>query len=98
MAYANSCIKPAYDYYTSHLNAPLMSVPLRAFKVARLFVPHKLKEMKPDISAINDLAIFPFLQEPASSFLKDEFPLYQGAAEDINSDYDPLEFWKAHTA
>ena len=36
VAYANSCIKPALDYYRVHLNAPMMSVPVSAFKAARL--------------------------------------------------------------
>ena len=40
MAYATSCIKPAIDYYTDHLAAP-MSEPLKAFKAARLFSPFK---------------------------------------------------------
>ena len=46
--YASSCVKPALDYYIEHLNANLMSVPLSAFKAARLFSPHKLQEMKPE--------------------------------------------------
>ena len=36
VAYANSCIKPALDYYRVHLDAPMMSVPVSAFKAARL--------------------------------------------------------------
>ena len=32
VAYANSCIKPALDYYRVHLDAPMMSVPVSAFK------------------------------------------------------------------
>ena len=40
-------IKPALDYYKEHLQADLMSVPLKAFKVARLFDPHYLNKTKP---------------------------------------------------
>lgn len=33
-------IKPALDYYKEHLQADIMSTPLKAFKAARLCDPH----------------------------------------------------------
>ena len=41
--YASSCVKPALDYYIEH---HLMSVPLSAFKAARLFSPFLLTSYK----------------------------------------------------
>ena len=94
--YAHSCIKPAIDYYNTHLKAPLMSVPLNAFKAARLFSPTKVKMIKPDIAMIETLSTFPFVNDTTLSALKSEFPNYVAASEDVSSDLSPLEFWKAH--
>ena len=38
-----------------------LSGPVAAFKVARLSLPHKVDEMKPDAPAIDALKAFPFL-------------------------------------
>ena len=94
--YALSCLKPALDYYREHLKADLMSVPLSAFKAARLFSPQKLQEMKPDITVLDTLTIFPFISVADLVQMKDEYPKYLAAVEDISPDYDPLDFWKNH--
>ena len=43
--YARKCIMPALDYYKEHLEADIMSTPLKAFKAARLFDPHYLNKI-----------------------------------------------------
>ena len=87
-SYAISCVKPALDYYNEHLNADLMSV-----QSSTSFSPHKLQEMKPDISILECLSTLPFLTTVA---MKDEYPKYLAASEDVNAEYDPLDFWKNH--
>ena len=70
-------------------------MPLSAFKAARLFSPSKLHEMRPSIATIDSLRSFPFLSG-AIPDLREKFPQYVAAVEDINSSYDPLFFWKQH--
>jgi hypothetical protein len=72
-----------------------MKGPLEAFKAARLFSPAKLQQMKPAISYLDNLSIFPFLS-PQIPTLKEEFPLYVAASEDIDPSYDPMHFWRQH--
>ena len=91
VTYATSCIKPALDYYAEHLKADLMSVPLNAFKAARMFSPHKLREVKPDCAALDSLSAFPFFKPLALAAMKDEYPQYLAAAEDITSEYSSLD-------
>ena len=42
--HARECIKPAIKYFEDHLKAEIMSVPMKAFKAARLFSPHNVKK------------------------------------------------------
>ena len=44
MKHARECIKPAMKYFENHLKAEIMSVPMKAFKAARLFSPHYVKK------------------------------------------------------
>ena len=90
--YAKSCVQPGVAYYFQQLSTNMKQA-LEAFKAARLFSPSKLHEMRPDDSAVDSLVSFPFLT-PAIPALKEEFPLYIAAAEDVDSAYDPLLFWK----
>ena len=92
--HAKSCVQPGLTYYFRQLNES-MKEPLAAFKAARLFSPYKLHEMKPDSSVIDSLVSFPFLSSSIPA-LKEEFPQYVAAVEDIDSTHDPLLFWKDH--
>ena len=96
VAYATACVKPALDYYAQHLAAEAMSRPLSAFKAARLFSPRKLQEINPSCSDVDSLSAFPFFQPPPVTALKNEFPQCIAAAEDVCSEYSPLDFWKNH--
>ena len=80
--HAKSCVQPGLTYYFRQLNEG-MKEPLAAFKAARLFSPYKLHEMKPDSSVIDSLVSFPFLSSSIPA-LKDEFPQYVAAVEDID--------------
>ena len=93
--YAKSCVRPGVTYYFNQL-ATSMKEPLEAFKAARLFRPAKVQQIRPSVSALDMHSIsfpFPTSQIPA---LKEEFPLYVAASEDIDPSYDPLQFWRQH--
>ena len=60
------------------------------------FPPHKLQEINPSCSDVDSLSAFPFFNPPALTALKNEFLQYIAAAEDVSSEYSPLEFWKNH--
>ena len=92
--HAKSCVQPGLTYYFNQLSAS-MKEPLAAFKAARLFSPCKLHEMRPDVQAIDSLVSFPFLSSEVPALIE-EFPLYVAAAEDVDSSYDTLLFWKRH--
>ena len=94
MRYAKSCIKPALDYYKEHLNADLMSIPMKAFKAARLFSPLILQKTKPECTALTDLLAFPFITESTLAALKEEFPRYAAIVEDVSNEHTVLEFWR----
>ena len=72
--HAISCIKPALDYYSGHLKADLMNIPLQAFKAARLFSPHNLQKIKPECASLSSLLVFPFITPSNLTELKEEFP------------------------
>ena len=97
--HAKSCVQPGLTYYFQQISASMRD-PLAAFKAARLFSPSKLNELNPSTAAVDSrlvdsLATFPFLTL-ALPALKEEFPHYIAAAEDIDSSYNPLTFWKGH--
>jgi len=88
--YARQCIKPALE----HLQADIMSTPLKAFKAARLFDPHYLNKVKPQNVALNSLLVLPFVTEPIMAQLKEEYPQY--AAADLSTDCEIVTFWNLH--
>ena len=60
------------------------------------FPPHKLQEINPSCSDVDSLSALPFFQSPALTALKNEFLQYIAAAENVSSEYSPLDFWKNH--
>ena len=73
-----------------------MSTPLKAFKAARLFDPHYLNKVKPQNVALNSLLVLPFVTEPIMAQLKEEYPQYAAAAEDLSTDCEIVTFWNLH--
>ena len=94
LQHANTCIQPGIAYYFQQVSTS-MKASLEAFKAARLFSPFRLTELNPSITSIDSLTSFPFLCSEIPA-LKQELPLYQAAAQDIDPSYDPLDFWKNH--
>ena len=98
MQYARSCIDHGLRYFNQKFTEEL-SGSVKAFKAARLFVPHKLEELKPTPTDIDLLTAFPFLNEPSVlNRLKKELPAYIAKAADLSETIDPLAWWnKYHT-
>ena len=70
---------------------------MAAFKAARLFIPHKVDELKPDVSAIDGLKAFLFLDDSSIlDGLKQEFPAYIAKAANVEALVDPLPLWKKY--
>ena len=56
---------------------------MAAFEAARLFLPSKIIELKPDLSAVDKLKAFPFLNsKTVLDRIKQELPLYLAKAAD----------------
>ena len=86
--YEKARIQPGLEYFQAKFSNEL-SVSLFAFKAGRLFVPAKLKEMKPDITIVNSLMNFTFLNNQSIlDSLKSEFPQYTVKAADTSPDVD----------
>ena len=79
---------PGLQYF----KANELSASLSAFKAACLFVPAKLKETKPDISIVNTLQHFTFLN--SQSIFKSE---HIAKAADTSPDEDTLPWWINHS-
>ena len=75
-----------------------MSIPLQAFKAARLISPHNLQKIKPECASLTNLLVFPFITPSNLAELKEEFPKYVALTEEVSSDYTILNFWKDHAA
>ena len=85
--------KDGLEYFQAKFSNEL-SVSLSAFKAARLFVPVKLKEMKPDITIVNSLMNFTFLNNQSIlDSLKSEFPQYTAKEADTLPDVDIILWW-----
>ena len=54
MVYAKKCVEPDLKYYQDRFTGKLSCV-VAAFKAARLFLPQKVDEMKPDGSMVDTL-------------------------------------------
>ena len=62
-------------------------------------MPHKINEIKPDSSAIDELKAFPFLDiVTALNGLKQELPLYLAKAVDVSPSIDALTWWRNYSS
>ena len=64
---------------------------LLAFKAARYFSPHRLKDIEPNAEAINSIKAFLFLD--SLNDLKQELPSYQAKVIDLDPAVDILQWW-----
>ena len=74
--YATVCVQPRLDYFNRILDSNLKDT-LLAFKTARYFSPQRIKNIQPEVEAINSLKAFLFLDlQTVLNGLKQELPLY----------------------
>lgn len=74
--YAFTCVRPGLQYFKDKFSEEMRGS-VEAFKAARLFLPQKVVELRPDVVAVDSLKAFPFLNKPAVLFnLKSELPNY----------------------
>ena len=95
LAYADSCVQPAYSYFRQKFEHDLKGC-LDIFKAARLFSPSKFNEMKPTVTDIDSLKVFTFFDTSTIAGLKSELPSYAALTEDMSSAIDPLTWWRDH--
>ena len=87
-------MEPGLIYFQKKFTDELSGT-VAAFKAARLFVPHKVDDMKPDASALDTLKAFPFLDNSTVlDALKQELPTYLAKAADTSSSIQTLLWWK----
>ena len=95
--YARRCLIPGLQYFLDMFSEEL-SGNLVAFKSARLFLPHKVVELKPNASTVDSLQAFTFLNEGSLlQNLKAELPSYLAKATDVDPTMDPLVWWRTHS-
>ena len=63
MDYADTYVKPVYDYFKVKFNQDL-KLAMNAFKAACFFSPSKINSMQPTPSDISELSVFPFFYLP----------------------------------
>ena len=57
---------------------------------------HTFSHHQRDFTAVDSFSAFPFMESQSLGNPKIELPLYIAAAEDVNPNYEALEFWKMH--
>ena len=92
-SYAQSCMQPALDNFQELLDSSLKELIL-VFKTVRIFNPHKIAMLKPDVSHVNALQIVPFFKKDELEKLKAELPSYVAKADGVSDELDALEWWK----
>ena len=93
--YAQACIKPGLQYFLDKFSQELRGS-VAAFKAARLFLPEKVVELNPNAGTVDSVQAFPFFTPPLLTDLKSELQTYLAKAADVDAEFDPLEWWKAH--
>ena len=93
--YGRNCVQPGMQYFLTRFTQDLRES-VEAFKAARLFVPHRALEIRPDSNAINSFTSFPFFDPDTISHLKDELPDYLAKVADVSAEMATLEWWRRH--
>ena len=75
------------DYFHSKFGTAGDLLPaVNAFKAARLFLPSRINDLKPEASTVNTLRLFKFLNNDlVMNELKAELPKYLALAEDVSA-------------
>ena len=90
-SYGHDCVRQAVRWFLEKFNVQLYDT-TRAFKAARLMCPSTLRSLAPTAATVQQLRIFPFLND--DSIINDlcaELPQYFAAAEDTSFDGDNIK-------
>ena len=94
MQYASSYVKPGFDYIQSKYHGDLQAA-VAAFKAARLFNPHKVVDLLPDLNAVDSVIAFPSLKSSdILGNLKAELPQYLARATGISQQTESVDWWQ----
>lgn len=93
--YALQCVAPGIQYFHAKYGKD-SEKPLAVFKAARLFSPIRIHEIQPTASDLDQLKVFPFLDDPILPNLKTELPSYLAKASQVHGEFNILEWWKLH--
>ena len=69
---------------------------MQVFKIACLFSPIKISELKPAAADLEDLKCLPFVDSAVINNLKHELPTYIAVVEDVPDSINPIWWWKIH--
>ena len=98
VSYARACVQDGIDYFDNQLASGLKTS-LEAFKTCRLFSPHRVRDIKPTASSLDQsLTCLPFLGASERESLKEELPAYLARVNGLHEDVDPLDWWKRNTS
>ena len=94
MQYGMDCVQPGIDHFHSKFGND-SSLPLNAFKAARLVSPLKVNDLKPVAADIDSLKCIPILNDnEIIKNLKKELPSYLAKTSGISADVDVLNWFK----
>ena len=96
--YGKSCVKPGLDYFVSKFGNDL-SESVLAFKAAEFFLPWKVIEMQLTAASVDDLKVYPFLNEQTIlGNLKCELSVYVAKAAGVTPDVEVMAWWRNHSS
>ncbi len=90
-------MQPAFDYFQTKFHGDLKPA-VSAFKAAQLICPHNVNDLQPDLSTVDRVTAFSFLQDTVLvTNLKAELPQYLACAADLAQEVDSLDWWNQHS-
>ena len=95
--YGKKCVLPGCTYFEQQLSGKFKQQ-LDIFKAARLFSPHQIQFIKPDVALIQDqLGGLPFVKSVDLTELSLELPTYLARAEGVCNTTCSLKWWKSNS-
>ncbi len=95
-AMAVNGVKPGINYFLQKFNVQFYQT-VRAFRSARLACPVTVQGLNPTPDRVNDLRLFPFLDDDGViAGLQNELPAYLAEADGVQIEHgQELQWWKA---
>ena len=98
MQYAMACVQPSIDYFVALLEGDL-AIPLKIFRIARIFNPMFAWTANITSEMLNDLRAFPaFKNNDIIEELAAKLPVYLSLLETVKAEISFQTLWKIHNA